>query len=418
MSKLLADLLELDEHSLKSSLGRLELASGQPGVDLKIMAEIKANLRRATGSLGMDPSDTTGKELYHGLIARVTKDNERLAHRLAGIAGQPAEHWSLGVPGFFLGLSVPTSCWVLKRSSAKELLHKLPPKALMKKLGYRSIDSMLKNENVGELFIGLRLTQPSPWMSKLYSQFEKLNPGDFENRVLELVSLSAKRWLSTISSGQPLQSRMIVCAPEVGALALPPFKDWPKQSCLRFILLILGCMDNLRAQGCFIKLQQVEAGFGKKVAKAFKEGSDFSLEIAGQNISWAVIRRHYSKKAPADYPAVFDPHVQPEDLSGDNPLDVLAGIDEHFGWWHRLESCALSEQDGPVSLNIFDMAVNYATATPYEKRCRHYFQQALYQEILLGYLTQPFLNQQLTSRLDNSLLAPETVEYKVVHPNN
>jgi hypothetical protein len=43
----------------------------------------------------------------------------------------------------------------LKRNVAKELLRSHPPRRLMKQLSFRSVDSMLKRENVCELYAGL-----------------------------------------------------------------------------------------------------------------------------------------------------------------------------------------------------------------------------------------------------------------------
>ncbi len=63
MSKILSELLGATEPMFSLALKQLEAESGNPSADIRLTAEITGKLRLKTQELGLDPDDTTGKEL-------------------------------------------------------------------------------------------------------------------------------------------------------------------------------------------------------------------------------------------------------------------------------------------------------------------------------------------------------------------
>ena len=78
MSKLIGRLLGVDAEVTARLITRLESICLQPGVDTKLTAEIITKSREKIRSLGLDPADTTIKELYHGLISKAESDDSGL----------------------------------------------------------------------------------------------------------------------------------------------------------------------------------------------------------------------------------------------------------------------------------------------------------------------------------------------------
>lgn len=63
----LKDLLENDHPLFTANIHKLEQATGRAGIDTRLVADITQAAHEAMRSLGLDPADTTGVELYNAL---------------------------------------------------------------------------------------------------------------------------------------------------------------------------------------------------------------------------------------------------------------------------------------------------------------------------------------------------------------
>ena len=196
MSKLFRDLLDATEPTFTLSLRNLEELSGHKNVDNALAAEILQKTNAAIRGLGLDVDDTTDRELYHALEGKVRGHNVHLAKSLG--TSEDAAIRDI-VPKLVKAVEdsdVPRRCWVLKKSVAKEMLRKMPPKVMMKNLGYRSIESMFKNENFSEIYAGLRFSEGADWLNEYNELFQKsVTPSNFENREIEIVIMDHDKWV-------------------------------------------------------------------------------------------------------------------------------------------------------------------------------------------------------------------------------
>jgi len=71
MARFLQLLLETPEPVFSRGLAQLEKATGQSGVDIRLIADITEKAHQIMRKLKLDVSDTTGRELYSALIASV-----------------------------------------------------------------------------------------------------------------------------------------------------------------------------------------------------------------------------------------------------------------------------------------------------------------------------------------------------------
>ena len=67
MTKFLKDLLGNNHPLFVENINRLEKAAGNAGVDIRLIADITERSHRVMRSLGLDPADTKGEELYWAL---------------------------------------------------------------------------------------------------------------------------------------------------------------------------------------------------------------------------------------------------------------------------------------------------------------------------------------------------------------
>lgn len=68
MAHFLKQLLSNDHPLFVANLAALEKATGNAGVDVRLLADITEKGHRVLRSLGLDPSNTTGEEAYHALM--------------------------------------------------------------------------------------------------------------------------------------------------------------------------------------------------------------------------------------------------------------------------------------------------------------------------------------------------------------
>ena len=71
MANLLQKTLKIDEPIFTMGMRVLEKSTGNSGVDTRLIADIHENAHKVMRKLGLDTTDTTGRELYHTLAAAV-----------------------------------------------------------------------------------------------------------------------------------------------------------------------------------------------------------------------------------------------------------------------------------------------------------------------------------------------------------
>lgn len=73
MAKFLQQLLSIDEPAFSFGMNQLEKATGNVGVDTRLIADITHQAHILMRRLGLDPADSTGRELYQALAATVKR---------------------------------------------------------------------------------------------------------------------------------------------------------------------------------------------------------------------------------------------------------------------------------------------------------------------------------------------------------
>ncbi len=73
MTKFLQRLLEIDEPLFSAGMSQLEKAAGDSGVDTRLIADITHGAHAIMRRLGLDPADSTARELYLALNATVKR---------------------------------------------------------------------------------------------------------------------------------------------------------------------------------------------------------------------------------------------------------------------------------------------------------------------------------------------------------
>ena len=90
MSTYLSELVGVKEPIFSLSLRQLEIASGRSSQDVRLIAEIIEFAHEKMRTLGLDPNDTKGIELYNALKVKATQDDAKLLEHLGVPIGSNA----------------------------------------------------------------------------------------------------------------------------------------------------------------------------------------------------------------------------------------------------------------------------------------------------------------------------------------
>jgi hypothetical protein len=395
------------EPTFRAQLMRLEQAAGLPGADIRLMMEIVNETRAKIRDLGLDPHDTTGPELYGALKVRLGDDETRVRAALGLSESSTPTEILQSVKRHLDQLDLQTETFALKQSVARALLKKLPPKNTMKRLGYRSMDSMIKHEPAAQLLAAASLLESRDWQRRRMEAYKKLKSRDFEVRKASFLVPTTKHWPDIAHEFTREHKHNLLTVPELGAVVMLPMEHDLPALTITTLLLSVRSLNEMRSLGSYLKLQQVRPDYGQVFYDAMRAEPMTAAELAGQPVPWKVVQWFYGHGHSAYYPEAFEPHVQPEDLNWHDAEDVLAGLHPALEFWQGSQLLALLDQGKhTVSLNLLDVALSVCNGLDYSQRLVHNLREGLSHELLARYLHQDNLQALLLGKLD-AQLAPE-----------
>jgi hypothetical protein len=237
MSCALAKLLNEPEQVIKKAIRILEGKNGYPSHDVRHLADNIQRVRSKISELNLDPDDTTSEELYHALLVKFQKDNRVFAAQYGAFANDYDKKIDLVVELIADKIKLP-EVWTLKSHTAKQLVKNQPPKKIMKILGYRSVESLIKRQNIAELLLMSEYIESSAWCRAYQKKINSLDSSQFERQPIKLVSLSLAKW------GEAENDKLVVFNANVGALGLLPTRSLANAELLTMVVLLL---DGLSA---------------------------------------------------------------------------------------------------------------------------------------------------------------------------
>lgn len=404
MSRVLAQLMGAAEPAFRAQLLQLEKAAGLPGADIRLMMEIVNETRGKIRDLGLDPQDTTGKELYGALKNKLLKDEIQVRAGLNIRADNSPEAVLEAVVRKLEQLQLPTQSFVVKQSVMRSMLKKLQPKQTMKKLGYRSLDSMLKHEPAALVLVAATMTESHEWQRKRLASYKKLRARDFEVRKASFLLPTTKHWPEIAAEYVATTKHNILTVPELGAVVFVPIEHDLPGLAITSMLLALDSVNDMRSLGSYLKLQQVRPDYGEQFAAAMQNEPMTAAELAGQPLPWKMVQWFYGRGHSEFYPEAFEPHVQAEDLSWHEAESVLAELHPALEFWQGNQLLALVDGQHTISLNMLDVALSVCNGLSYSQRVVHNMRLNLGRELMARYLHHDNLHAMLLGQLDAQLV--------------
>lgn len=409
MSRVLSELLNAEEPLFSLAIKQLEQASGNPSVDVRLTAEIVGKVHMKMRALGLDPKDTTGGELYRALFNLVQMHDRFLAERIGCLDAEDVEAVLVRLKDVLDALDVPKKAWVLKHSVAKRLLKATPPKKVMKQLGYRSVDSMIKREPVGELFGAIRLVESQEWQDSFVRKYKNLHPTDFETREIEVVYLDPTKWGDLPTEYVLHKRHNITHLKETGTIVMMPMPEKRMPGITITVLpLLLHYVNEIRLYSSYFKSQQVKPDFAQIIIHTLIRDPGKHAAVGGQHVHWRVIHRHFGTPN-YDHPEIFEPHVEPDDLLWRRAEETLYRLEPALHFWYDMEYVGVVFDGRQVSFNLMDMAVSYVNRLAYGKQSVHHLRDSLWNEIYMRYMGEKVIERQVLKQLDNETIEPDVL---------
>lgn len=410
MSKFLRDLLDAEEPVFTLALRDLETATGQMGVDARLVGEISAETRLAMKELGLGV-DATAQEVYFALLARIKEDNKRIAKIVGGNDPDDIRHIVPHLVAAANKVDFHRKVFVLKHDKAKEFLRQHPPKQLIEHLGYSDVEELFEKENFGELYTALRFSEGPEWLNEYDELFKTVKAEDYEERDLEIIVMDHDKYVDLAEHFVQKKLHNVTHTKEMGVIVVVPVRKthW-KGLALKTLPLLFHYMNEVKLYSTFFKLKSSTVrNFGEVVMETLIADPDAGAQIAGSHVHWRVIQRYFGKLKDEAHPEAFEPHVQPEDLHWRRAEELLYQIDPEMKFWQDRDWVGYAIDGQVVTLNVIDVALSYSNDESFETRYIYHFRESLWNEIFARYMGMPTLRKQVLEQLDNDMIKPDVL---------
>lgn len=411
MSRVLTDLLGSHDPSFRLGLAELERLAGAPRVDIRLGVEITTGVSKQLKQLGLDPANTTGPELFRALEQRLTADEATIRQALGVKQNALPVELLTAVQRFLTRETADKKVFALKPTAMRAVLKKLKPKATMKALGYRSMDSMFKHESILQLLVATELAESAEWRQARREASSKFQPKDFELRAVQYVLPTGKHWPELARDYTEKHRHNILKNVEMGGVVILPLDvDLPALA-LVSIVLGLQAFEVIRAESAYLKLHHVEPSFSSIFQESVDREPVTGFTMAGRMVPWRTVHWFYGSGHAPYYPDIFDPHLQPDDFARHDIYTSLESLQPGLGFWRSGDMLGLRgvADAAPVSFNLLDVALGICNRLEYNARFAYHMQAALWRELATRYMGFGRLHAMLEESLGSQLTSLEPV---------
>lgn len=378
-SKKISNILDAKEPEFSHSIQNLERLSGKDGHDIRLVSDTIQNFRTLADHLGLDKNDTTLKELYYALVHQAKQDSKKLAELLK-IADDDAPLIAIEKCVKYLEKKIQNrKFWCLKHSTARKEIKANPPKKLMKTLGIRSIDSLIKREPIVPILILSNRVESASWREKTVEQASTITNSDFDDQKIGFHYVRDNRQ-KQLKKQNIILKQIVYSHNEFSDIVIVPPNKRFDGDVLFYFDAITNHINRIITRSTYYRYKGVHANYFEVIKNVRKNGFK-STSYDNWPFSWSAILHSIKHKENSKIVDTLDPNLRLEDmLTISTPEDI-----EHLGIW--VEDIVYIDENGYVlSTNVSDTIVNAVNKTPYEKAFTETGKNKLHDELFSRYL--------------------------------
>jgi hypothetical protein len=384
MSRFISDIIGAPEPHFTNSLQSLEAMTAKAGHDARLIAELAGMKRDILQHIKLDHQDTTPDELYFTLRQHIVDLNERLEEQLNLSKTSSPDEVARAVVSFIDSMEIKRDVFAIKHVSVKQFLRQYPPKRLLRILGLKSIDSVLKRTNSLEL-LGLALrVEKQEWHKKYQAYLRKCDIANFDVQKSAIFVVNRTRSKKLIQSGHRA-SEFVIANPESGSLVMLTAHKRFRLDVLALTLTCLHALYDLQVYSAYYRYRATSKNFADEVLKVATHG--LPRDSKNTHIGWRALVKHFNTH-PESFESFEQPYLAHEDTIVDSPINrVLESMGEKQ-WPVYSYGFAVF---GPtvISLHPLDIVVNTINNFDHPHAVHVYGGRELGDELISRYLQHP-----------------------------
>lgn len=401
MSRTLSSLLGVEPRDFSSFISRLEHVTHNDGVDVRLTAEIITKSREAVRGLGLDPKDSTHEEVYAALRARVLSSDESLRKELkiapatSGLlpSEKQAAEDTAKIATALSTLIQNDRVICIQPAAIKRILKAVPPKKTLKKLGFRSIASVLRREDPRAFYALAFLYESESWKNQVTAHLKRLHAKDVVEQSPEIVSLP-KDWIKKL--GDEEFRKVSLSVSEIGVVVILP--SVPLSSPATVLLtcaVTLQSVQTMVVESLPYRSQALTTGIENLIPEIAAGHVKILEKIHGLQPSWHAVYRLFAthtKQIP-EFEFVL------QDLSWETTETRLASFCSDLDYWVDKHYLGYKTHDLPLSFHVIDIAVSEVLDKQWGEQIVSHMRASLWNELQLHYLKHEALERSVINQL-------------------
>lgn len=405
----IASILRADKDTIKNLDAHCSSVTGKKNVMEKIVEENEAMITNRLDFLGLG-RHVSAKQVSDALTSKIEADDHQffkaLGENVTGVKGSAvlsdaARRLVQEPKGFFL-----------KRQKAEELLRNEPPQKILQFMGYKTVDEILRQQDLFEVFSALRFLEDRDWLNNVFfKQYENLTPDDFEEREIIVRSLSSQ-WAVTAQAFVEKKYHNISHLKELGVIFIIPVFLGTSGELMRNFSLVLHYSNEVPFYSkIFRQIAKDEKTFAKNLISLLRgDVRDERIEVLErEKMGWMVIQRYLAKEDENDW-RLFEPHINPEALhwARAGRMLVQAGrtldhFDADVAFWQNLDWVGdyFKTDIGAevlISFNLVDTAMSLVKERELIKYLYHH-QESMWNKIFTEYFGEEKMEEMMINNI-------------------
>lgn len=392
MSKLLGQLTGVGRQQLGRITDRLEHMSNVAGVDAQLTADVVLRVRDKSRLLGLDPKDTTPRELYHALQHKAV-ESDKILRGGFGLDGQDD---TARVAAGLQTLVQNEQCLTIQPAALKQLLKAVPPKATLRALKFRSIDAVLKREDPIALYALASYLEEASWGRQVAARMKRFKLRDCGTSTVHVIALPLE-WQKKLTKVSFDQAVKLV--PEVGAvMILPSIPLEEDGAALLLSTMVLQASEQLAAESLPFYMQVLHRA-SNELVQEIAAGKRVDVEpIFGLQPAWTVVYR-LLMSTDVSYTDIHQLGIVRADMNWQSIETKLSVLANELDFWVGTHFLGAVSGDVVTSMHVADVAANVVMNRQYEQQFTTHLESSAWNELSVRYMQQDVMQKRLFSQI-------------------
>lgn len=403
MSTYLAKLLSTETKSFKKFIEDVEFATGCNKNDLKLSSDIKIATNHKIRSLGLNPEDTTAPELYHCLNNLLKLHDQFIVKKFNISYEDPISAAITKITKDFNQSINGQNVLCIKSNVLKRILTKNKPTKTTGLVGYRSFDSMLKNEDPKTLLTLAYYIEDEKWRVNYFDQIKNLSTNDFEYKSVKFVILDNRKFKRIAKEIAEINKHNVISVENTGQILVVPLdSNLLPGFCILTYAHIITQLKSIVRFSAFIQNQRFNSNFGENIARLLKDSDAVNFYISKYNFSWdSISTPSLSTELTSD--DTNDDMLSQQNFNNTDQLDqILIKLEPALSFWSDCDNLGYFKNDTVISFNLLDVCYNFYNQLSVSSNSHIFMETAINKSLVGKYLDSKVTNEQILKQISET----------------